>query len=304
MFGLFEIRPPRWVEEKLGRQGGRGYFGALIMGLVAGIVASPCVGPVLAGILTHVAKSQDLFYGATLLFSFAMGFGLLFLVLGASSELFNKLPKSGSWMDLTKYIFGTTMLLLSVYYLDPLLPGYTSYFLAGIVMVTVSMIFGKLLRPNKEKGDRIRKAVMGAFFVFGIALIGQAYILQTQLNQAPPKEGLKWEAYSKQKQETALQLSQITILYFTADWCLACKELKAFTFNDPRVLQYQNKLSYLIIDATEINETEDALIQEYNVVGLPTLVFLDKNGKELEDLRMTGFESADRFLERLKKLAP
>lgn len=127
LFGLFEIQLPAKLQTKLqGAQGAQGFLGALIAGLVAGIVASPCVGPVLVGILTYVAQSQNMMFGFWLLFVFAVGLGQLFIVLGVSSHLLNKLPKAGGWMIKVKYLFGIIMIGFALYYAYPVLKQYAT----------------------------------------------------------------------------------------------------------------------------------------------------------------------------------
>lgn len=122
LFGLFELQLPTSLQTRLqNMQGTQGFLGIFVAGLVAGLVASPCVGPVLVGILTYVAKSQNLMFGFWLLFVFALGLGQLFIVLGLSSQLLNKLPKAGGWMVKVKYLFGVIMIGFALYYAYPVL---------------------------------------------------------------------------------------------------------------------------------------------------------------------------------------
>lgn len=125
MFGLFEIRVPHALTQKLtSSTSSKGYLGAFISGLIAGVIASPCVGPVLVGILAYIAKTQNSVLGFTMLFTFAMGMGVLFIALGTFSSLLNKLPRSGGWMNGIKYVLGLIMIGLSFYYAKPLLNRY------------------------------------------------------------------------------------------------------------------------------------------------------------------------------------
>ncbi len=120
--GVFEIRLPGSLQTKLSQTGGAGWFGAFVMGLVAGIIAAPCVGPIVAGILLYVAQQQDLFLGWLLLMTFAFGMGQLFLALGTFSSLLNRLPQSGSWMEGVKVVFGVVFIAMAFYYLQFLVP--------------------------------------------------------------------------------------------------------------------------------------------------------------------------------------
>ncbi len=122
LFGLFEIQPPQFIRDKLATDKGSGFSGAFMSGVVAGVVASPCVGPVLVGILTYVAQTRSPIFGSTLLFTYALGMGQIFLVLGASSHAMKLLPKSGPWLDRVKKVMAVLMLLVSYYYLTILYP--------------------------------------------------------------------------------------------------------------------------------------------------------------------------------------
>ena len=120
MLGLFEIQVPAKIRNRFGKATtGSGLKGAFFTGLFAGIVASPCIGPVLVSILTFVAKTAEVFFGFALLFTFALGMGLLFIILGTFTGLIAKIPKSGPWMNATKYIFGFLLIGMSFYYIYP-----------------------------------------------------------------------------------------------------------------------------------------------------------------------------------------
>lgn len=122
MFGLYDIQPPSFVANMLKQKTQKGFAGAFIAGILAGVVASPCVGPVLISILTFVAQTKNHVLGFFLLFTFALGFGVLFMVLGTFSQLAHKLPKAGAWMNRVKFLFGLVMLGLALYYIYPVLP--------------------------------------------------------------------------------------------------------------------------------------------------------------------------------------
>src|SRR5439155_7789899 len=107
------------LQEKLGMVRGAGFAHALGMGLVAGIVAAPCTGPVLAGVLTYVATRRSALLGFWMLFSYALGMGLLFFLLGATSL---KLPRSGAWMETVKSVLGVALVAAALGLVLPLLP--------------------------------------------------------------------------------------------------------------------------------------------------------------------------------------
>ncbi len=116
--GAFDFRLPGNLQTTLSQKGGAGYAGAFVMGLVAGVIAAPCVGPIVAGILLYVAQQQDVVLGGLLLMTFAFGMGMLFLVLGTFSSLLTKIPKSGGWMESVKVVFGAVFIAMALYYLQ------------------------------------------------------------------------------------------------------------------------------------------------------------------------------------------
>lgn len=119
--GVFHLRLPGDLQTRLSQQGGAGYAGALIMGLVAGVIAAPCVGPIVAGVLVYVAQQQDVVLGWLMLMTFALGMGMLFLVLGTFSSLLQRLPRAGTWMEGVKSVFGVVFLAMAVFYAQQLI---------------------------------------------------------------------------------------------------------------------------------------------------------------------------------------
>lgn len=121
--GLFDMRLPGDLQTKLNGVGGAGYLGAFLMGLVAGVIAAPCVGPIVAGVLLYVARQQDVVLGGGMLFVFALGLGVIFVVLGTFSSLLNKLPRAGGWMESVKVVFGAVFFGMALYYLRYVVPA-------------------------------------------------------------------------------------------------------------------------------------------------------------------------------------
>ncbi|MEK7356318.1 MAG: cytochrome c biogenesis protein CcdA, partial [Bdellovibrionota bacterium] len=170
MYGLFELQVPAFVRNRVGTaQTGSGYGGAFATGMIAGVVASPCVGPVLVSVLTYIAQTQNLVLGFAFLFSFAMGMGILFMVLGTSSNLISKVPKAGAWMDITKFAFGTAMIGMALFYVSPLYPTWLFNSLLGFAIILIASAYGAF-EPNEklEGAGRVRKGAMLAAFVIGL----------------------------------------------------------------------------------------------------------------------------------------
>lgn len=318
MYGLFEVRAPAFVTSRLniGKSPYRGRLSAFFAGLVAGVVASPCVGPVLIAVLAYIAQTQNLFLGFFLMFTFALGMGVLFLILGTFSQLLAYLPKSGPWMNGIKFVFGTTMIAIALYFIEPITGAAVWNFLAGLAIILISSAFGAF-SPNRDLATpllQIRKGLLLASFFIGLGLLIQAFFPHWGLSAVNGRLGgellrssepsfarLDWQPYSEQDLNQALSMGRPVILDFDADWCAACKELERHTFSAPEVQKLAQDFALFKFDATQTSEEFRQLQSKYNVLGLPFIVFYDSSGERRDDLRLTGFEDARAFAERMRR---
>lgn len=116
MFGVLNWILPESTLQRLTKVGGTGLRGAFLMGLVSGLIASPCTGPVLAFILTLISGQGNLATGSVLMLAYGVGMGIPFLILGTFSSTISRLPKSGAWMNVVKFVFAFFMLAASAYF--------------------------------------------------------------------------------------------------------------------------------------------------------------------------------------------
>ncbi|MBY0383782.1 protein-disulfide reductase DsbD [bacterium] len=303
IYGYFEIRIPHFVSKRLEKSGqGKGFGGAFTAGLVAGVVASPCVGPVLVGVLAYIAKTQNVYLGFGLLFTFAMGMGVLFMLLGTFSSFFKKLPRSGGWMDGVKFVLGTAMLGVSLYYLKPLLPE--NWFLICSVLMAVAALFIFIAKVY-PKTDR--KLIHQMPFVFCFLVVLSPMFTNFSLNTGLENSGkvaLKngWSYYSEEALAKAKEQGKPVIIDFFADWCAACVELDEKTFSKPEFINAAKDFVLLKVDASENFPELADLQKKYKVYGLPTIIFINKQGEMIEDLSLTGFEDIEPMLVRVNKI--
>ena len=121
-------------------------------------------------------------------------------------------------------------------------------------------------------------------------------------SEADSGEKINWQVYSPQLLQQAKEGAKPVILDFYADWCIPCKELDNFTFTDERIFSESEKFIMVKADLTHFQTEQTSVIREkYKVMGVPTIVFIDKDGNELSELRLIEFEEADQFLERMNK---
>ncbi len=327
MYGLINFQIPAFIQTKLGfAHRTSGFAGAFSAGLVAGVVASPCVGPVLISILTYIAQTQNLVFGFFYLFVFALGIGFPFLILGTFSQLIGRLPKAGAWMEFIKFVFGTVMIGMAFYYIHPLYPTWLFNSLLGLAMIFIASLYGAFENVANAPVDaeapmtkgalaRLRKGLMFALLITGAAFFAHGAMTKagigfatsvnaTGATNANVKKhvGMEFETFSMDRLYVALKEKKPVLIDFYADWCAACKELEEYTFTDEKVKELGRQFVLLRFDATEDSPEVNAVLKEFNVIGLPTLVFFDKKGEQREDERVTGFEKADRFIERMQNI--
>lgn len=311
MLGLYDIQPPARVQAYLDSfTHFHGPLGAFATGVVSGLVASPCVGPALVGILTYVAKSQNLWLGFWLLFVFALGMGQIFLVLGLSTHLTKKLPKSGPWLEGIKTFSGILLLGVFYYYLSFLVSPKWLHAAIGAGFVLVgSLTFA--FREAKTNGQRALKGIAHAMILAGVLLALAAALGRTTqatvypvANEpsSPSETGLPFFPLTENSLTKSKSAKRFALIDFHADWCEACKELDRITFVDPGVKDLLQKFDRYKFDATNDSPELDKLREKYKIVGLPWVVFIDQDGHWLEDLTLAGFEDPPLFVERLNKV--
>jgi thiol:disulfide interchange protein DsbD len=296
MFGAFELSLPTGLLNRLAAVGGIGFRGAFLLGLVSGLVASPCTGPVLTGILAWIATTKNLVLGSVAMTSFALGLGVPFFAVGAFAL---ELPKSGRWMLTVKYVLGTVLLVVALYFAGttiPVLPGLVPTGKAGwllaLSLVAMGILFSFVLRVGRGTVRTLAFALaIGSFVIAGF--VGTTKLSRTEAT-------LSWEhGPLLSAMERARREGRPMLVDFTATWCGACKELDKLTFSDPAVKAEAGRFLAVKIDATHDDDPSvSSAMQRLSVRGLPTVVLIDGNGTEVR--RFTDFVAKGPFLEALR----
>jgi thiol:disulfide interchange protein DsbD len=291
MFGLYEIQMPYWLTSKLGGQNASGFIGVYVSGLVVGIFAAPCIGPPIIALLAFVGSKGDPVFGFWSFFILSMGLGFPYLILGTFSGLLQKLPKSGVWMVWVKKVFGVVLIGVGGFYLGlAFFPKFTPWVIA-ITLLAGGLYLGFIERSGLNKlSFRITKYSVG---IAGL-IAGVLMVLNLQ------KEGVEWDMYTNEKFETALNEGKPIVMDFYADWCIPCLELERVTFVDPEVIRELDDFVRLKVDLTNFDSEEsEALRRQFDIIGVPTIVFINATGQEVGTARITGFVNARTFLERV-----
>lgn len=300
MFGMYEIRVPTRLAGVAGTAK-RGTLGSFLMGLTVGIVAAPCIGPFVLGLLTFVGETANPLIGFSLFFVLALGLGLPFVVLAVASGNITRLPKSGEWMEWVRKLFGVVLLGMAVYFLRSIV-GDTMYFaLLGTVLVVGGVMLGFVSKVKTSSlfFSGFRRFIGVVAPLYGLYLVlAPGHILGRQA-----AAGIAWVPYAEAALAHAAEQGKPVVIDFSADWCLPCKELEHQTFNQPEVIDASKGFVSLRADLTQHGSPEvRELRRKFDIRGVPTIIFIDATGRERANLRAVEFIDKDEFLSRINKL--
>ena len=301
MFGAYELQlPSKWQERlnNLSNNQKRGsYFGVLLMGAISGLVASPCTTAPLTGILLYIAQSGDMVLGFSALYALSLGMGIPLILFGITGG--KLLPKAGNWMNIVKVTFGFMMLSVGMMFVERLVVNiWTELAWSALGLATFSYFF--VMNQNSSttflKGVRTLFILLG-FFVSAMYGYQQLFDNSTTINTQQTSEFIKVKNISDFKQQLARANAEekTVMIDLYADWCVACKEFEKYTFHDSKVQQALDNTVMIQVDLSKDSEENSAFWEEYAVLGLPSILFFDKNGVELTQSRVTGFMKAKPF---------
>ena len=312
MFGIFNLALPRSWQNKLNNisnsQKGGSIAGVVMMGVISGLVASPCTTAPLTGALLYISQTGDVFLGASALYALSLGMGLPLLILGSSGGKI--LPKAGAWMDIIKNIFGLLLLAVPIFLLERIIPSIATEALwTTLILITATYFY--VANKDAKTGFWFGLRSLLIFFAFYVGF-NQAYkiiyppqdaqqtTIQTDSNAFIMVKNL---TELKQAVVIANQQGKSVMVDLYADWCIACKEFEHYTFNTPQVQKALNNTVLIQIDMTEFDSPDSAeLEQYYQVLGLPSILFFNLQGNELIKQRITGFMDADDFAEHVNAI--
>ncbi len=273
-----------------------GFIGSFLMGLTAGIVIAPCAAGIIIGLVGLIAKLGLVVKGTLLFFVMGLGLGLPYLVLATFSGLLGKLPQSGGWMLWVKKIFAFMLIGVAIYFILPQLERVVGKFsfLIGITGITAGLLLGFLEHGMYSKSfNWVRRGI-------GIVLIILGFIWVNNGIHAKTSE-IDWIKYDNQSIEELLEAGKPIFIDFYADWCAPCKQLDRQTFTHKDVQSLAESFTMLKVDCTNPDAETRAFMEEFNVIGMPTLVFISDQGHYFEELREMRFIPPDIILESMQK---
>ena len=296
LFGLWELRLPGGLMHAASRSYA-GYLGTLFMGLTMGVVAAPCIGPFVLGLLTWVASMGSPWLGFMVFFTLSLGLGLPLFFLAIFSGNLNRLPRSGEWILWIRKLMGWVLMGMAVYFIRPVLPKTAGILLPALVALAAGLHLGWI-----DKTKASFRAFEWIKTAAGIAAVVIATIMISNwLKQGP---AIAWQPYSDHLMTESRNANKPVIIDFSADWCSPCRELDAVTFHHPDVVkQAERHFTLIKVDVTKGgNPVHERLLKQYKIKGVPTIVFVDAQGQERTGMRLVDFMPPERFLNHITGL--
>ena len=319
MFGVFNIElPSKWqssIEKLVNQQRGGQVLSVFMMGALSGLIASPCTTAPLSGALLYIAQSGDLIFGFFTLYSLSLGMGAPLILFGTTGGKF--LPKAGGWMNTIKTIFGFLLMSVSIVLVSRFAPNIVITILWGIFALSILLY---LLRniPNISTPWKKYTSILFLFIFSGtsgtlfwksiqqdlISPFSLAVGSTAQISHATVGKFIT--VYTSKELDSLLNQAKRNqkpvLIDMYAQWCVACKEFETITFQDSEIKDKFKNIVLIKIDVTEVNDDSTAILERYQIKGLPTLILLDDKGIERKELRVTGFMPPEQFLVQLNKL--
>jgi len=308
MAGLFDIPVPSSLSAKLQGKHSSEWLGALVIGGVSGLVAAPCVGPVLIALLSWISQTGNVFLGFWLTFVFSLGMGIIFILAGTFSGVLAALPKGGHWMEKIKHLFAFLLMAGGIYLISLLTPTWADLMIWGVFIVTGSVFTGLFDQVDEMSvGSKLMKSLLVIIFLIGALLLYRGISMHWFAPQvvtgsvSEQKASLPWYTDLEEARAVAQTQDRVVMIDAWAEWCTACDELEHKTFLHPEVRPGLENLVLVKLDFTRKSPESLALRQELGVIGMPTVIFQAADGKELA--RFAGFRGPKEFQEILEQIS-
>ncbi|GHB77362.1 thiol:disulfide interchange protein DsbD [Psychrosphaera saromensis] len=310
MFGWVNLQlPASWTSkltEVSNKQKSGNVFGVFAMGLLSGLIASPCTTAPLTGALLYVAQTGDMLIGFVTLYVLSLGMGLPLLVIGASGG--KLLPKAGAWMDMVKVIFGFILLSIPLILLERIIDVSIVLQLAGVLLLVLAAYLRfQYLSHNGTKVKSIFWLLSLTILLTGFVLVAKPWLPTSNVSALQESVESHSDKFIKvvtlqdiqQQVENAKVDNKTVMLDFYADWCVACKEFETYTFSDKTVKEQMTSFVLLQVDMTGNTDKDIEILEHFNILGLPTIMFFDPSKGELTNNRVTGFMNAKAFSQHI-----
>ena len=321
MFGFFELQLPARLQTRLAQasnqQQGGSLTGVAVMGFLSALIVGPCVAPPLAAALIVIGASGSAVLGGTALFALSMGMGVPLILFGVSAG--KLVPKAGPWMDSIKAVFGIALLALAIWMFERIVQGPLILLLWGVLAIASGVYLGALESiPREASGwKRLWKSLglvlllLGTIEIIGAASGNDDWMKPLRnLRSGGQVNNVEHVAFQKIKSLNDLnsavaranQSGQPAMLDFYADWCVECVRMERNTFGEAQIQSLFGQVQPLQADVTLNDETDQALMKKYGIIGPPAILFFDRQGNEMRGHRLVGYFEPDDFAEHLRSV--
>ncbi|WP_286245460.1 protein-disulfide reductase DsbD [Pseudoalteromonas sp. MM1] len=309
MFGWYEIKLPSGMMSKLtqvsNNQKGGNYLGVFLMGVLSGLIASPCTTAPLSAALLFVAQSGDYLVGGLTLYVLSLGMGLPLLLLGTSGG--KLLPKAGGWMEQVKTLFGFIMLVVPLILLERIVDADIILLMASVLALATALYLHHWQSAQPQSKLKTGLWLSATFLVLTGFTLAKNVIWPPQQVELVSQQSNEFKQVAnltelKKAVAEANQQGKLVMVDLYADWCVACKEFEHYTFPDAKVQSEFSHYQLIQIDLTQSDDTTIELMEEFTVFGLPSILFFNTQGQELSSERVTGFLNADDFATHLARV--
>ncbi len=290
-FGFFVIQPPQFMAQWAGAAR-PGYAGSFLMGLGMGVVAAPCIGPIVLGLLLMVERSGNPLFGFALFFTLAIGLGLPYIGLAMAAGSIRRLPRSGEWLAWVEQLFGFILVGLAIYFLDPVLPNHLMSRMLPYYAAAAGIFLG-FFSPAGRNWRPFLVLRSG----LGIAAVAMLIFLMIPRAKAMPVD---FQPFDPAQLGSASAERKPVLVDFRADWCIPCREMDHSTFVDPEVVKETQRFVRMRADLTAQDKKNAALMEQFKIQGVPTTVLIDSSGKIRN--QKVGYIGAKEMLDSLRHI--
>jgi len=264
----------------------------LLMGLGMGVVAAPCIGPIVLGLLLMVERSGSALFGFALFFTLALGLGVPYIGLAMAAGHIRRLPRSGEWLAWVEHLFGFVLVGLAIYFLDPVVPNNLMTRILPYYAAGVGIYLGFISREGRSwRPFLVLRSALGIVAVGALAIM-------LYPRQGPEK--LRFEPFNSERLASAAEARKPVLIDFSADWCIPCREMEHSTFVDPSVVSEAKRFVRMKANLTAQDKATEALTSKFEIQGVPTTMLIDSAGKVAQ--RKVGYIGPQEMLSELRQV--
>lgn len=304
LLGVFEFRLPGTVG---GSTEHEGLPGAFFTGVLATLLATPCIGPFVSGVLVwSVTQPTAVIYliWATL----GLGMASPYLLIGLFPQLVDQMPRPGMWMVRFKEFSGFVLMATVIFLINSVSPGLlipTLVILLGIALAL--WMIGNLYDHSTPAGQKWKVRLAAA--LISLPLIGWGTVqhvgvenVYAFLHLSPESKELPWQPFTQQKLVELRKSGQPILIDFTADWCLICKANERMALNTKATAEFVKTHQIVCLKADYTDESEEikTWLDRFGAAGVPLTVIFPP-GEKAKGVLFDGAFTQSKLLQKMEQ---